>query len=347
MWTSPVALESVAFGPACWGSVCLRLRHRDCGRPRPRGRAARRRRAGPSTRRAGSPTAILCGPCARRASSWRASRRPASPATAKAAWGRSRAPSTGPSWCRRWRGRSCSRRPVSTGPSSIPATTGCPTRAWERALTRGAYDEASLARSLREGLDPDGRLLVAPMPRYALDDQAVAALAAYLRGLSAEAAPGVEPIPCTWRRWSHPMRRPIRSMPSLAWCGPGAPRPRRRGAIGACRSGSCPAPRRGGRVSWRRATGSGRCLPCCPVSGGRNGPRCTASAKRTGSPASCRWSRRPRTASRASIPSIFRPGSPSRPEYWPPTWRLALRRRGRARFCSCLPTRPGGGRPRP
>ena len=67
-----------------------------------------------------------------------------------------------------------------------------PNAAWERALTRGAYDEASLARALREGLDPDGRHLVAPMPRYDLDEPAVGALAAYLRRLSTERAPGVE-----------------------------------------------------------------------------------------------------------------------------------------------------------
>jgi hypothetical protein len=67
-----------------------------------------------------------------------------------------------------------------------------PNDQWARALTRGAYDEAALARSLREGLDPDGRPLLAPMPRYALDDAAVSALAAYLRTLSAQSAPGVE-----------------------------------------------------------------------------------------------------------------------------------------------------------
>jgi len=66
-----------------------------------------------------------------------------------------------------------------------------PNAAWERALTRDAYDEQGLARALRTGLDPDGRSLVAPMPRYALDDRAVAALAAYLHGLSAEPSPGV------------------------------------------------------------------------------------------------------------------------------------------------------------
>ena len=41
-------------------------------------------------------------------------------------------------------------------------------------------------------MDPDGHPLVAPMPRYALDDASVSALAAYLRTLSATPAPGVE-----------------------------------------------------------------------------------------------------------------------------------------------------------
>jgi hypothetical protein len=67
-----------------------------------------------------------------------------------------------------------------------------PNDAWARALTRGAYDEPSLGRSLRQGLDPDGQRLVAPMPRYDLDDRTLSALTAYLRRLGAEPAPGVE-----------------------------------------------------------------------------------------------------------------------------------------------------------
>jgi hypothetical protein len=74
-----------------------------------------------------------------------------------------------------------------------PAHHWVPNAAWARSLTRGPYDQATLARSLREGLDPDGRPIQAPMPRYELDDQSVAALAAYLSRLSAEPAPGVEP----------------------------------------------------------------------------------------------------------------------------------------------------------
>ena len=68
-----------------------------------------------------------------------------------------------------------------------------PTDEWERVLTRSAYDQQSLARSLREGVDPAGIPLVAPMPRYNLDDTAAAALGAYLEQLSSVPAPGVEP----------------------------------------------------------------------------------------------------------------------------------------------------------
>ncbi|HEY0635669.1 MAG TPA: c-type cytochrome [Gammaproteobacteria bacterium] len=67
-----------------------------------------------------------------------------------------------------------------------------PNDAWARALARSAYDEKSLGRALREGWDADGKRLLAPMPHYALDEQAVAALAAYLKQLGAVAAPGVE-----------------------------------------------------------------------------------------------------------------------------------------------------------
>ena len=68
-----------------------------------------------------------------------------------------------------------------------------PNDAWKRVLTRSAYDEQSFARSLREGLDPDGKRLVAPMPRYNLDDAAITALSAYLKQLSSKPAPGIEP----------------------------------------------------------------------------------------------------------------------------------------------------------
>jgi hypothetical protein len=67
-----------------------------------------------------------------------------------------------------------------------------PNKAWGRAMTRPGYDSSSLARALREGIDPAGVQLVAPMPLYDLDDGAVNALTAYLQQLSSEPDPGVE-----------------------------------------------------------------------------------------------------------------------------------------------------------
>ncbi|HWP12821.1 MAG TPA: c-type cytochrome [Ramlibacter sp.] len=53
------------------------------------------------------------------------------------------------------------------------------------------YTPASLARALRDGVDPAGRVLDPLMPRYALSDDEVAELQAYLEGLLTAAAPGV------------------------------------------------------------------------------------------------------------------------------------------------------------
>ena len=59
-------------------------------------------------------------------------------------------------------------------------------------VARPPYTRASLARALREGVDPGGRVLDALMPRYALSDDEVAELHAYLEGLSPTAAAGVD-----------------------------------------------------------------------------------------------------------------------------------------------------------
>jgi Periplasmic binding protein/Cytochrome c len=58
-------------------------------------------------------------------------------------------------------------------------------------VVRPAYTQATLARALREGVDPAGRVLNALMPRYALSDADIAQLHAYLEGLSSPPAPGV------------------------------------------------------------------------------------------------------------------------------------------------------------
>jgi mono/diheme cytochrome c family protein len=67
-----------------------------------------------------------------------------------------------------------------------------PNDTWRRAMTRPAYDEASLAVSLREGLNSAGQEMAAPMPLYDMDESAVSALAAYLRTLGSTPDPGVE-----------------------------------------------------------------------------------------------------------------------------------------------------------
>ncbi len=59
------------------------------------------------------------------------------------------------------------------------------------ARMHGAFTEANLGRALNEGLDPAGHGLDWTMPRYALSRSEVAALAAYLKRLSTESAPGV------------------------------------------------------------------------------------------------------------------------------------------------------------
>ncbi|HEY0666478.1 MAG TPA: c-type cytochrome [Gallionella sp.] len=59
------------------------------------------------------------------------------------------------------------------------------------ARTRPRYTLDALARALRDGVDPSGRLLDALMPRYRLNDDEVRQLAAYLQQLAPRQAPGV------------------------------------------------------------------------------------------------------------------------------------------------------------
>jgi len=56
---------------------------------------------------------------------------------------------------------------------------------------RPAYDAASFARAVRDGVDPSGRRLGALMPRYALGDADARHLFGYLSVLSGKGAPGV------------------------------------------------------------------------------------------------------------------------------------------------------------
>ncbi len=56
---------------------------------------------------------------------------------------------------------------------------------------RDPYTEETLARAIRDGLDSRGRPLGYLMPRYALGDEDMAALIAYLKNLGPEKVPGV------------------------------------------------------------------------------------------------------------------------------------------------------------
>lgn len=56
---------------------------------------------------------------------------------------------------------------------------------------RPAYDDASLVRALREGIDSSGRVMNASMPRYALGVVEIESLTAYLKTLSVQTSPGV------------------------------------------------------------------------------------------------------------------------------------------------------------
>lgn len=56
---------------------------------------------------------------------------------------------------------------------------------------RPAYDEASLARAIRQGVDPSGRTMLSLMPRYAMGELAMRGLVAYLKTLSRDFSPGV------------------------------------------------------------------------------------------------------------------------------------------------------------
>lgn len=62
---------------------------------------------------------------------------------------------------------------------------------FRRLLQRPAYDDASLAKAIRHGIDPAGQPLVAPMPRYQLDGREMAALVAYLKSLARGQGPGI------------------------------------------------------------------------------------------------------------------------------------------------------------
>lgn len=78
--------------------------------------------------------------------------------------------------------------------AAAPAQAGLtPPAQFDTGHLRSAYDDQSLARVLRDGVNPDGRTLDDIMPRFRLDDADMAALIGYLHELNAQISPGVTP----------------------------------------------------------------------------------------------------------------------------------------------------------
>ena len=63
---------------------------------------------------------------------------------------------------------------------------------YQAADARPAYTDETLAKLLREGVDPTGRTLERGMPRYQINDSDMAVLTHYLKNLSIENDPGVD-----------------------------------------------------------------------------------------------------------------------------------------------------------
>jgi hypothetical protein len=130
-----------------------------------------------------------CASCHRR-SGYGASEGPIRipPITAPALWGRAAPPMAPPAAA-----------PPGRGPASPVVAAAAARLAARRARIaaqlgsdrRPAYDDVSLARAIREGVDATGRPLSPGMPRFALGDGEMEALVAYLRTLSTGSSPGV------------------------------------------------------------------------------------------------------------------------------------------------------------
>jgi len=86
-----------------------------------------------------------------------------------------------------WRASARDKGPGSPSRWQLPARFDSP-------VARPAYTDETLARMIRTGVDASGRHVSAAMPRYALDDDAMALLLAYLRQLSPDKvfSPGVD-----------------------------------------------------------------------------------------------------------------------------------------------------------
>jgi len=89
-----------------------------------------------------------------------------------------------------WRG--------SNFPSADNDAWASPPPWFDAGYLRPAYNDETLARAIREGISPDGRVLEAAMPRFQLSDEEMAELISYLKQLSASTSPGVSDTTITF-----------------------------------------------------------------------------------------------------------------------------------------------------
>jgi hypothetical protein len=106
--------------------------------------------------------------------------------------------------------------------------------------TRPTYKDDTLARAIRDGVDPQGHDFHALMPRYALSEPDMRALLAYLRTLSAQPSPGVEGTTVHFATVVAPGMDASRRQSFLD-------------VLRACFAERFPEPAEGGRVAWRLA----------------------------------------------------------------------------------------------
>lgn len=82
-------------------------------------------------------------------------------------------------------------QPSYYGREFTPAERSALSKHYQTPARRPAYSEETLARAIRNGIDPTGRVLNPVMPRFRLSDGDLAVLIAYLKSLSAEPPPSV------------------------------------------------------------------------------------------------------------------------------------------------------------
>ena len=164
--------------------------------------------------------------------------------------------------------------------SRVAATTARDARiaALSGARQRPPYDDTSVATAIRDGIDMTGRRMNPGMPRYALDDNEMQALTAYLKSLSARFVTGCHRRQGSLRHGDSARRRrgeaprdARRIAQSISRTEtPGCARERgasRQGPLnwagptanGCCMSGNCADQAIPGAINWRPITASSRC----------------------------------------------------------------------------------------